>query len=244
MSKLIAPVTWVLTFFVILFIYTRFFGSLPLSINMVATQKNVTFDVSGEGSVFVVPDTAKVNVGVSSQALTVKQAQNQLNSAINQVSQAIKNLSVDPKDIKTEAYSINPDYDFSGSSRKIIGYSAQANLVILARDIDKINAIIDVATQNGANQIGGLSFEVSDKEKAENKAREKAVAEAKKKAENAAKIAGFRLGRIVNYTESFNSMPRPLLLVGGGVLDKATPTQVEPGSSEISLVVTLSYEIQ
>ncbi|HCB23305.1 TPA: hypothetical protein DEP06_05805, partial [Candidatus Daviesbacteria bacterium] len=162
MSKLIAPVTWVLTFFVILFIYTRFFGSLPLSINMVATQKNVTFDVSGEGSVFVVPDTAKVNVGVSSQALTVKQAQNQLNSAINQVSQAIKNLSVDPKDIKTEAYSINPDYDFSGSSRKIIGYSAQANLVILARDIDKINAIIDVATQNGANQIGGLSFEVSD----------------------------------------------------------------------------------
>jgi len=211
---------------------------------MVATQKNVTFDVSGEGSVFVVPDTAKVNVGVSSQALTVKQAQNQLNSAINQVSQAIKNLSVDPKDIKTEAYSINPDYDFSGSSRKIIGYSAQANLVILARDIDKINAIIDVATQNGANQIGGLSFEVSDKEKAENKAREKAVAEAKKKAENAAKIAGFRLGRIVNYTESFNSMPRPLLLVGGGVLDKATPTQVEPGSSEISLVVTLSYEIQ
>ena len=114
MSKLIAPVTWVLTFFVILFIYTRFFGSLPLSINMVATQKNVTFDVSGEGSVFVVPDTAKVNVGVSSQALTVKQAQNQLNSAINQVSQAIKNLSVDPKDIKTEAYSINPDYDFSG----------------------------------------------------------------------------------------------------------------------------------
>lgn len=242
--KYTTPLVWILTIFVILFIYTRFFGPIPFSVDMIATQKNVVFDVSGEGKVFVSPDMAKISAGVSSQAPTVKQAQNQLNSTINQVSGAIKNQGVDAKDIKTETYSIYPDYNYSGPSPKIKGYTASANLTILVRDIDKINSIIDTATQSGANQIGGLSFEVEDKAKAENEAREKAVAEAKQKAENAAKIAGFKLGRIVNYTESFDNMPRPLPLAGGGIAEKAIPTQVEPGSSEVKVVVTLSFEIR
>jgi uncharacterized protein YggE len=68
----------------------------------------------------------------------------------------------------------------------------------------------------------------------------------KKKATNAAKIAGFSLGRIINYSEDFGTAPRPIPMLaktdvagGGGV-----PTQVEPGSNEIAVTVTLSYQIQ
>lgn len=242
--KLVSPFTWIITFFVVLFLYTRFFGPIPFSVDSITTQKNTTFDVTGEGKISVPPDIARINAGVVAQAQTVKQAQNQINSVINKVSETVKNLGVDAKDIKTENYSIYPDYDYSGSTQKIKGYSASATLIILARDIDKISIIIDTATQNGANQIGGLSFEVEDKTKVENEAREKAMAEAKKKAENAAKIAGFRLGKIVNYTESFNGSPKPFPLVGGGMAERANTTKIEPGSSEINLVVTLSYEIR
>lgn len=240
----IYPFAWIVAFFAILFIYTKFLGPIPFSVDSTVTQKTVTFDVTGEGKVSVTPDIARINAGVSSQAQTVKQAQNQLNSSINKVSEAIKNTGVDPKDIKTESYSIYPVYDYSGSSQKITGYSASASLSVIIRDIEKVNGIIDTATQNGANQIGALSFEVEDKEKAENEAREQAVAEVKKKAENAAKIAGFSLGKIVNYSESFEGLPRPLSLVGGGVAEKTAPTQIEPGSSQITVVVTLSYEIR
>lgn len=240
----IYPFAWIVTFFAILFIYTKFLEPIPFSMDSTVTQKTVTFNVTGEGKVSVSPDIARINAGVSSQAQTVKQAQNQLNLSINKVSEAIKNLGVDAKDIKTGSYSVYPDYDYSGSSQKIKGYSASAALIIVARDIDKINSIIDTATQNGANQIGALSFEVEDKEKAENEAREQAVAEARKKAENAAKIAGFSLGKIINYSESFEGLPRLLPLVVGGMAEKAAPTQIEPGSAEITVVVTLSYEIR
>lgn len=240
----IYPFAWILTFFVTLFIYTKFLGPIPFSVDSVTTQKNTTFDVTGESKISVPPDIARINAGVTAQAQTVKQAQNQINTTINKVSDAVKNLGVDAKDIRTDNYSVYPDYDYSGSSQKIKGYSASASLIIVARDIDKINSIIDTATQNGANQIGALSFEIQDKTKAENEAREQAVVEAKKKAENAAKIAGFRLGKIVNYAESFNGASKPFPLAGGGMAERATPTQIEPGSSEITVVVTLSYEIR
>ena len=59
-------------------------------------------------------------------------------------------------------------------------------------------------------------------------------------------MAGFSLGKIVNYTESFGNVIRPVpmmakadVAVGGGV-----PTQVDTGTNDITVDVTLSYQIQ
>lgn len=94
--------------------------------------------------------------------------------------------------------------------------------------------------------MGGINFEVDDKQKAENEVRTKAVDQAKKKASDASKIAGFKLGRIINYTESLGGFPQPMPLIKAmdskGTVE--TSTQVEPGSTDITITITLSYEIQ
>lgn len=229
-------------FFLLLFLFTKVSG--PINISSVSTQKNTTFDVSGEGSVFVEPNIATVNAGISAEGVTVKAAQDQINAAINKVSQAVKGLGVDAKDIQTSNYNINPSYDFSSGKQRITGYSANTSLVIKIRKIDKVNDVIDATTNAGANQVGGVSFDVDDKTKAENQAREKAVADAKQKAQMAAKIGGFSLGRLVNYSENFQN-PVPIRAMGA-VLNKAetAPTQVETGTNEVKVSVTLSYEIR
>ncbi|KKU87987.1 MAG: hypothetical protein UY16_C0015G0025 [Candidatus Gottesmanbacteria bacterium GW2011_GWA2_47_9] len=205
-----------------------------------------TFSVTGEGKAILSPDIAVISAGVTSQAATAKAAQNQLNSAINAVSDAVKKAGVDAKDLQTTGYTIYPTYDYTEGRQRITGYQANANLTIKVRDIEKANGVVDAATDAGANQVGGISFDVDDKTKAQNEAREQAVAEAKKKAEAAAKIAGFSLGRIINYNEDFGGYPRPIPLMakaemadGGGV-----PTNLEPGTSEIVVNVTLWYEIK
>ncbi|TSC86641.1 MAG: hypothetical protein G01um10147_853 [Microgenomates group bacterium Gr01-1014_7] len=244
-SRFTLPLAWILTFFVLLFIYTKFLGPIPFSVNSVTTTKSTTFDVTGEGKVIVKPDVAMVNVGVRTQSQTVDEAQTQMDSSINKVPQALKDLGVDPKDIQTTNYNINPDYDFSKGSQKIKGYTASTTLSVKVRSIDKVNSIIDAATANGANEVSGVSFDIDDKTKAQNEAREKAVAEAKKKAEEASKIAGFKLGKIINYSENFGEGPGPISLRAIGALGaEDTKTQVELGSSEITVTVTLSYEIQ
>ncbi|MBI2196657.1 SIMPL domain-containing protein [Candidatus Daviesbacteria bacterium] len=235
----------ILIFFFLLFAYTKIAGPIPFSVTSVTTTKTDTFNVTGEGFVAAKPDIATLNVGIQAQGSTVKAAQDQINAAINKVAEAIKKLGVEQKDIQTQNYQINPNYDFQGPTQRITGYSASTNLSIKVRKIDLVNQVIDEATANGANLVGSISFDVDDKAKVENEARQKAVETAKKKAENAAKIAGFRLGRLVNYSENFGGGPEPILLramaaPGGG---EKPDTSIEPGSSEIKVVVTLSYEI-
>lgn len=242
---LLLPVIATTTFFILLFTFTKLFGPIPFSVTSVTTQKSTTFDVTGEGKISVKPDVASISVGIQANGATVKAVQEQINSVINKVSEAVKQLGVDPKDIQTRNYNINPDYDFSGGTQRIKGYSSSTNLSIKVRQINNINQVIDAATTNGANQVSGINFEKDDKTKAENEARVKAVDEAKRKAQDAARIAAFRLGRIINYSENFGGFPRPIPMVSAQESKAVgSPTQVEPGSTDISVNVTLSYEIQ
>lgn len=242
---LFLPLIGAFSFFALLLIYTKLAGPIPFFVTSVITQKSQTFDVTGEGKVSVLPDVAIFSAGVQAKGQTAKGAQEELNSNINKVSEAIKKQGVAQEDIQTTNYSITPNTDYGGGLQKITGYSAGSNLSVKVRQIEKVNLVIDAATGAGANQIGGISFDVGDKEEAENEARKKAVDEAKKKAQQAAKIAGFQLGRIINYSENFGGFPRPFALEASGLDAKqiTVPTQVEPGSSEIRVVVTLSYEI-
>lgn len=232
----------ILSFFLILFLYVKLAGPIPFAVSSVNTNKSDTFNVSGEGKVFVKPDTAYVTVGIQAEGNTVNQAQDQINQVINKVSQGIKDLGVSSDDIQTTNYDISPKYDFTSGRQRVNGYQANTNLRIKVKDTEKINQVIDAATANGANQVNGVSFEVADKAKAENEAREKAVVEAKKKAEAAASIAGFKLGRIINYSEDFGGPISPS--IRSVTLDTKEATQVEPGTSEIKVNVTLSYELR
>lgn len=243
-SKINSPFAWILTFFLLLFIYTKFIGPIPFSVNSVTTQKSDTFQVSGEGKVIAVPDASFITLGIQSNGQTVKVVQDQINSVINKVSESIKKLGVDAKDIQTTSYNINPNYDYSQGGQRINGYSASTNLSVKVSQIEKINEVIDAATSNGANQVAGINFDVSDKTRLQNEAREKAVANAKKKGEDAARIAGFRLGRIINYNENLGGYPLPVSLRNAGAAEaNFEKTQLEPGSQEIVVTVTLYYEI-
>ncbi|MCL5090916.1 MAG: SIMPL domain-containing protein [Patescibacteria group bacterium] len=246
-SKLFSPLIIIVFFFASLFLYTKLFGPIPFFINSVTTTKTDTFVVSGEGKSVIKPDIAYATVGIEASGTSVKQTQNQINTVINKVSEGLKALGVNEEDIKTTNYNINPTFDWTNGKQRITGFSANTNLQIKIRDIDKINEVIDSSTTNGANQIGGISFDVEDKTKAEDEARKMAVAEAKKKAQDAAQIAGFKLGKIINYSEGGINPPAVMLssmkvrdAAGGG----APATEIQTGSSEIKLTVTLSYQIE
>ncbi len=236
-----------IVFFLSLFLYTKFAGPIPFSITNVTSNKSEAFTVTGEGKVSVKPDIATVNVGVHATGTTTKEVQDNLNKNINAVSAAVKKLGIDEKDIKTSNYTMNPTYDYTSSRQKITGYQASSNLTIKVRNIDNANAVVDAATTAGANTVGGISFDVDDKTKAEDEARKLAVADAKAKADQAAKTAGFTLGKIINYQESSNNIrPMPLYAKADSVvgLGGGAPTELNTGSTDITLTVTLSYEVK
>lgn len=237
------PLLVLVAFFVLLFIYTKSTGPIPFSINSVTTTKEDDFQVSGEGKVTAIPNVAKINLGLTADGQSIPTVQSEVNNKINKLSQDLKNLGIDPKDIKTQNYQVNPKYKFLEGSQKVSGFTVTVNLEVKVTNLEKINQVIDTATTNGANLIGGLNLAFDDKTKEEltAQAREKAVEAAKNKARGLAKAAGVSLGKIINVSESQPGGP-PIVLeeraqAAGG------ETQIQPGTAEIRVEVTLSYQI-
>ncbi|MBM3205410.1 DUF541 domain-containing protein [Candidatus Shapirobacteria bacterium] len=229
----------------ILSLYFRFIGPIPFSITQTTTEKKTTFDVQAEGKVTAIPDTAEINVGIQVNKTTVQAAQKEANEKINKVSEEIKKLGVEGKYIKTTEYNVYPEYDYR-AGQKIVGYNVNITLKIKVKDFDKINQVIDTATSLGANQIGNLTFTIDDEKMEDLKmeARKQAIEKAKDKAKEIAQAGGIRLGRLVNISETLTpEYPTPLLReagLGGGVEEQAT--QIQPGESEITVSIILSYE--
>ena len=230
----------------ILSLYFRFIGPIPFSVSQTTTEKKTTFDVGAEGKVTAIPDTAEINLGIQVNKPTVEAAQKEANQKINKITDELKKLGIEEKFIKTINYSVYPDYDYR-SGQKIVGYNVNITLKVKVKDFEKINKAVDVATIQGANQIGALSFTIDDEKLEELKmeARKQAIEKAKKKAREIAQASGIKLGRLLNVSENLSSYPpTPLTAreIGIGGAPEEKQTQIQPGESEITISVILSYE--
>ena len=229
-------------------VVSRLAGPIPFSITQTTTAKQSTFDVTGESKISTVPNKAVLSLGVTVNEVTVKGTQDKANTIITAITDGLTKLGIEKKDIKTENYSLYPHYDYQ-QGQKIAGYTINASLSVSVTDFSKLNQAIDAATAAGANQVGGISFTLTDEKKksVEDDARKQAIDDAKTKAQTLARLAGMHLGKIVNITEQPISRPYPVPMMLKAIGDAQTttdqvPTTTEPGTTTFNYIVTLSYE--
>jgi uncharacterized protein len=248
MEKRVEFIGSIIIFFILLFVYSKFGPSLPVSV--LTQTKGEPMMVSDTGKVTVVPDIAKVTLGIDVQGQNLKQIQSEVNTKSKTLTDSLKKLGIAEKDIKTTNYSVNPEYDYTNSPYKINGYRVTTTYEVKITDFELVNDTLVMATESGANVIGNISFEVNEetKEKKLQEAREIAVDKAKQKAEGLAKASGITLGKIINVTESMGyDYPRPIAYAKEMSLssgDSPEVANVTPGETEISVTISLSYEIR
>jgi len=243
----------VLITFIILALFLVFAGYRQL-IDAVNSYRNggsnnspqmVSF--TGEGKVKATPDTAKVEIGLVTEGKDSISVQNENSSKMNAVIKFLKEQKISEEDIKTSAYNLSPIYEYDKGKSTLVGYILNQALTVTVRDLNKTGEVLDGAVSNGANQINSVSLFVDKPEELKNKAREDAVKQAKEKASAASKIAGFRLGRVIGFNE--NTFGEPPIYYeamgrGGGTSSVAPSPQIEPGTQEITINVTLTYLIK
>lgn len=244
------PLITVAFIFLGLIAYTQLLGPIPFTVNSVSTVKDSSFTVDGTGEVTAVPETALLNMGVNKQAASVEEAQTQVNEVINQITEQMKALGVEEKNIKTVNYSVNPNYDYTGGSQKINGYMVNADVQVKIKPVDRANQAIDAATKAGATNVGNVQFVLDDDKRAEleEQARQEAITKAKAKAESIAKTSGIRLGKLINVQESVSGVQPPMpmraeMAKDAAVTNLAVPaTELNPGENKVTMTVSLSYE--
>jgi uncharacterized protein YggE len=209
------------------------------TLNGATSMRQLT--VNASGSVYAVPDQATVQLGVSSQASTAADALKQNSADTTAVIEAIKKLGVDAKDISTSNFNVYPTYDTSGT--RINGYQVNNSVTVVIRDIAASGTLLDQVVTAGANNISGLNFGIADASQYQADARTKAIEAARAKAEAMAKAAGVTLGDIISINESINYQPE-VAYARGMVADAAMSVPVETGQQEVSVSVTLVYEIR
>lgn len=211
--------------------------------------------VNGEGKAFVVPDIALMELSVVNEgddiAVIVKKNTERTNAVID----AIKKLGIEEKDIKTTQYNLVPRYEWIQDTGERIskGYTMTQSIRVKVRDFIKIGEIINQTTvlgsQQNVNFIGGLQFTLEDPEQARQQAREKAIAQAKTKAENIAKSSGLKLGKLVNVNDGYYpyySTYEKATGLGGGDVSNAPSVapDIQPGQQEVDMTVTLTYRVK
>lgn len=189
--------------------------------------------VTGEANVSVAPDQAQIDGGVTSEAKTAREASDANNAAMGKVLLALKGAGIEEKDYQTSRLSLQPQSapNRAGPS-PIVGYRASNRVTVKIRDVTKVANVIDVLVAAGANDIGGIHFSVTQASKYLDEAREKAVADARRKAEIYAKTAGVTLGEPISITEE--GAPTPLFR-GKMAAPMAAAAPVAQGEETLSL---------
>lgn len=200
-----------------------------------------TITVSATGAVTLVPDVARVSVGVTVTKPTVKAARAAAGKSMNAIIASLKALGIDEKDIKTSGIDLSPQYN-NASTPKIVGYRMSEQLQVTVRDLDKAGDVVDTATAKGATEVNGLWFEVGEPAKAMDQARAAAIAQARTSAQAMASAAGVSLGAVVSISESSASYPQPYARASAVALDSAA-TPVQPGTQDVQATVTVIFEI-
>ncbi|TSC64545.1 MAG: hypothetical protein G01um1014106_75 [Parcubacteria group bacterium Gr01-1014_106] len=210
-----------------------------------ALKREIT--VNGTGEVQGKPDVARVLLGVQTGAQpSAKAALDSLSKRFNAIVAALKALGIKEDDIKTTNFSMSPQYDFQNAPGQIRGFEASEHVQVTIHDLDKIGEIIAKTTGEGANQVGGVTFEMDDPNALQTEAQEKAIADARKNAEQLAKALGVRLGRVKTFSVSSPTPPIPVFaeraaIGGDGSAPVAPPIPV--GTNEITATVTITYEL-
>jgi uncharacterized protein YggE len=202
--------------------------------------------VTGEASISVPPDLAMLDAGVASDGKTAREASDANNTAMTKVVAALKTAGIEDKDVQTSRLSLQPQYapNRSGPS-PIVGYRASNRVTVKLHDVGKVASVIDALVGAGANDIGNVSFTVSKASELLDQARDKALADARRKAEIYAKAAGVTLGPPLSIAEE--GAPMPVFrtkMAAAPMAMAAPPPPIAQGEETLSVTVAVSWGIK
>lgn len=205
-----------------------------------------TISVSASGYVMAQPDLAQVNVGVTTEAGSAKEALEKNSKLFQAVLDGVKKLGIAAKDIATAQFQVNPVYarrkSSGGYSRnKIDGFRVRNSATVTVRNIKQTGAVIDRAAELGANEIGAITFVVSDIETRLDEARREAMRNAVRRAKLYAEAGDTTLGAIRTISEQFHGQPRPVRYERAAKMSMAAP--IEPGQQRLGVTVHAVWEL-
>lgn len=195
----------------------------------------------GHGEVKVKPDIALITIAVTTQSKDQAEAVSQNATRTTATLGALRAAGIADKDIQTQSYTVQPQYDYNVSPPVLTGYQVTNSVQGTVRDLTKVGLVIDKTTQAGASQINNVSFDLSDRSQAEAQALALAVTSARRKASVMASAAGVDLGRLLTLTEGNVVPPIQPVFAMRAMAKTAAETPIADQQIAVTADATLVY---
>ena len=209
-------------------------------------QGEALLSVQATGEARSRPDVMTITAGVVTSGASAREALASNSALANRLIEAVRAAGVPTADVRTSELSVSPR--FADDSRResedrpprILGYVASNQVELRLRDLAKAPQIVESLFQNGANQVRGPSFSLSDPKPARAAARRDAVAAATEEATAYADALNMRIVRVLRVSERGD--PRgeennSIIVTGSRV----SRTPIEPGETTTSLTLWIDY---
>src|SRR5262245_19607120 len=215
------------------------------------TSQQTGITVCGHGRSKVKPNQATLQVGVNASAGSAQDARNQAAQAMTNVIAALKSNGVAAEDIQTNYVTIQPQYDYSNGKQTQTGYLASNSVSATIHKVDAVGNVVDAVTRAGGNRVyvAGIQFSNGDPTAAQMDAQGKAIADARRQANQIAQSAGVSLAAPVSIQVGSCGATAPVpyyasLQNSAGMSADSSSTPIEPGQNEVSVDVAVVYAIR
>jgi uncharacterized protein len=203
-------------------------------------------DIVATGQVNRVPDVARINAGVVTQAQTATEALRQNAERMTAVRAALRRAGIADRDIQTSSINLHPEYRYEERrTPELIGYRASNEVTVRFRDIAQTGRILDALVAEGANQINGPMLMIDKPEQAMDEARTAALATGRARADLYARAMGMRVRRIISVSEGGGMYPPPspvmAMAARGG---ERGDVPIDPGEQTVGVTLSLSFELE
>jgi uncharacterized protein YggE len=197
-------------------------------------------EVTGSGAASAAPDIVRIRAGVRCDADDVSSALDDVAARAAAVSSAARDHGVADADLRTTGTGVHPRHDREGTT--VVGYTAYQSLSVTVRDPGLVGSLVAALAGAAGNAltIEHIGLELSDPQPLLARAREAAFADARRKAEQYAALAGRELGKVERLSDVVGggAQPRFELMAAG----KSADLGVELGENSVTATVAVRWE--
>lgn len=206
-----------------------------------------TITVEGRSRVQIEPDLSVINLGIRVENEDSSLAQAENNELVNNILRRLNEVGIEQNDLRTMNYNLreNRVWNPSNGNYEMRGWIVDQNLEVKVRDMSIVGEVLSLAREFAITDINGPNFQLDDRKVYRERARELAIADAKKTAEELSRKLNIKLGKVIGFDEweEFDYYQPPMR--EAMVMDSSYGMpDLASGSEEIVLNVNITYELR
>lgn len=212
---------------------------LPMAVLADALPSAPYVQVTGHGSLTVVPDMARVMVTVAKTGKDLALVRNDVENRASMVIAAARKLGIVERDINAANISIQPVYQWQNNSQVFEGQNVSRRIEITLLNLRRYPDLIGALVKAGVTSFD-TTLDRSDLASLRPQALAKAVEDAHARALALSAAAGANLGPVYSISEN-NGFVRPQPMTMAAKMAPTAAVEYEPGTMEVTADVLVVY---